>query len=82
MKKFIININYSWGDDEEPIVINTSDRWSAFRHMCNLAIKELNIECDEHPEYVEYTVMKVFENKIVLRYGHDNEECYYELSEV
>jgi hypothetical protein len=82
MKKFVINISYSWGDEEEPIKMNVADKWMAFRHMCNLAVKELSIECDEHPEYAEYTTMKVFENKIIIHYGHDNEECYYELEEI
>lgn len=54
----------------------------AFGHMCNLAIKELGIECGEHPEYAENTMMNVFENKIILHYGHDDEECYYELKEI
>ena len=82
MKKFIINISYSWGDEEESIKMNVADKWMAFGHMCNLAIKELGIECDEHPEYAENTMMKVFEDKIILHYGHDDEECYYELKEV
>lgn len=82
MKKFLIKISYSWGDEEEPIKMNAADKWLVFGHMCNLAIKELMVVCTEHPEYAEYTVMKVFENRIVLHYGYDDEECYYDLEEI
>ena len=82
MKKFIIKIGYSWSDEEEPIKMNAADKWGPFNHMCNLAIKEYQIECQEHPEYANETVIKIFENKIIVHYGHDDEECYYELEEI
>jgi hypothetical protein len=82
MKKFVINISYSWGYEEEPIKMNVTDKWIAFGHMCSLVIKELGIEYEEHPEYTENTMVKVFEDKIILHYGHDDEECYYELKEI
>lgn len=82
MKRFVINISYSWGDEEEPINMNAADKWMVFGHMCNLAIQELKIECNEHPESAERTVMQVCTDKIILNYGHDDEQCYYELKEI
>ena len=82
MKKFLINISYSWGDEEEPIEIKAENKWKPIEYMCNLAIKEYRIECEEHPEYADQTTIKFFEDKIVLHYGHDDEECYYELEEI
>ena len=82
MKKFIINISYSWGDEEEPIEIEAENKYKALGYMCDLAVKELCIELQEWPEYSDNNAMKVFENKIILHYGHDDEECYYELEEV
>lgn len=81
MKKFIINISYSWGEEENPIEIEAENKWDAFAHMCNLALKEFRISHAENPEYFDNGSLKVFPEKVVLHYGYDDEECYYELKE-
>lgn len=81
MKKFAIYISYSWGDEETPIVIERDYKEKAFEYMIDLAMKETKVAAMGYDgDYVTIKVMP-HENKIILHYGYDNEECYYELLE-
>ena len=73
MKKFIIKIKYSWGDEEEPILINSKNKTDAFNYMIDLAIKEHNDDIS----------IRIFpkDYDILLDYGYDETQCYYELKE-
>ena len=83
MKKFEIIINYSWGDEESPIEIEKECKEDAFEYMFELATKELKT-CLQEQGYEEPYNLKIYpdENKIILWYGYDCEECYYELIEI
>jgi hypothetical protein len=80
MKKFIINIKYSWGDEEEPIIVETDNKEDAFNHMIDLAVKEIKETTKEHDEDI---FIRIFPQDfdILLDYGYDGEQCYYELKE-
>lgn len=82
MKKFIISIKYSWGDEEEPIEIKRETEEDAFKYMLDIAHKETEETISCWPEYDVYLYVKPYMNMITLCYGHDNTECYYELKEI
>ena len=73
MEKWI-QIWYSWGDQESPIEVpNGTDAWE---YMKKLVIDEAEVsqedrDCESHIRFYPE------EEKIVLRYGYDDEECYY-----
>ena len=80
MKKFIIKIKYSWGDEEEPIIIENYNKEDAFNYMIDLAIKETKTTIKEHEGDIFIRIFpKDFD--ILLDYGYDGEQCYYELKE-
>lgn len=81
MKKFKININYSWGDEESPIKIEKECMEDAFDYMIDLAINELKTSLQEWREPHNIRVYPN-ENKVTLWYGYDDENCYYKLVEI
>ena len=86
MKEFIIKISYSWGDKEEPIEHSAKNEYDAFMHMIDLASTEakVSMEMDGDLTEINSTSIKIYPSlrKIVLHYGYDDEECYYELEEI
>lgn len=86
MKKFIINISYSWGEAEEPIEINALTEYGAFTQMMDLALKEVAVSMEMNycfaPTNPTTVCLDMCNRKIILHYGYDDEECYYELEEV
>lgn len=69
----MIDIRYSWGDEETPVdVPEGKDAW---QFMLELALKEMEIECQEH---CGEGIVKIIPDKerIELHYM-DGEICYY-----
>lgn len=85
MKKFIINISYSWGDEEEPVEFEAESEYDAFMYMIDLAATEakVSMELDNDLSEISPTNIRIYpsDRKITLHYGYDDEECYYELEE-
>lgn len=81
MKKFRIRIDYSWGDEEDPIEIEREYEGEAFEYMLDLAMTEVKTSLQEwhaqHTLIIDSTL-----GRVVLCYGYDNEECYYTLEEI
>lgn len=77
-----INIKYSWGEEEEPVEVIAANKEEAFDYMIDLAMKELKACVKDYPaaEFVVLTCPD--EYKVILHYGYDGEDCYYELSEL
>lgn len=81
MKKFIIKIKYSWGgDEEEPILINSKNKTDAFNYMIDLAVKETKTTIKEHKDDISIRIFPK-DYDILLDYGYDGTQCYYELKE-
>jgi len=80
MKKFIIKIKYSWGDEEEPILINSNNKTDAFNYMIDLAIKETKTAIKEHNDEISIHIFPK-DYDILLYYVYDGTQCYYELKE-
>lgn len=80
MKTFEIRIGYSWGDEEEPVVVESESVEEAFDKMIDMAYRELKVSLQENRE-AHSIVVDPDNNKITLWYGYDSEECYYELVE-
>ena len=80
MGKFIIRIKYSWGDEEEPILINSKNKTDAFNHMIDLAVKETKTTIKEHDDDI---IIRIFpkDYDLILNYGYDGEQAYYDLKE-
>lgn len=77
-----IHIKYSWGDEEEPVVVpENKDPWA---YMKELAVNEAeeSFNCNEQFGPIGLEFYKN-ERKIILSYNHDffepNEKCIYEL---
>lgn len=69
----MINIEYSWGDKEEPVEVpEGKDAWE---FMLELALKECKIECQEHCGEGAIKIIPD-EDGIELHYC-DGEICYY-----
>lgn len=75
--KKVIEISYSWGDEETPV--DVPENIDAFDFMLELALKEMKIEMREHPGE-GFACMGAEENFIELKYC-DGESCYYKISE-
>lgn len=86
MKDFMIDISYSWGDEEEPIEYSAENEYRAFMHMIDIASTEVKVsmEMDNNLTEINPTNMRVYpsERKIVVHYGYDDEECCYKLREI
>ena len=82
MKKFEIYISYSWGDEESPIEIEKKYEEEAFEYMIDLAAKEAKVSLEDNEDSSIDIFIRPWENKIILHYGYDDEECYYELVEI
>lgn len=82
MYKYKININYSWGDEEEPIEFEAKNTYDAFCRVIDMAMEEskISLGCNEDADFDIY--IKPSEQKVILHYGYDDEECYYELEEI
>lgn len=73
-----IQIWYSWGDQEEPVKVpEGADPWE---YMKKLVINEAEVSQQGHESE---TGIRFYpeENKIVLRYGYDEERCYYQITD-
>jgi hypothetical protein len=82
MKKFEIRITYSWGDEESPIEIESEYKEEAFERMIDLAATEAKVSLESHEDSQINISILPWKDKIILHYGYDNEECYYELVEM
>lgn len=83
MKKYEIHVSYSWGDEEEPIEFEEANDTLAFMRMLEYAAKEINVCISDSHDDCIYTLTAIpYENKIILHYGYDDEECYYQLKTV
>lgn len=82
MKKFEIHISYSWGDEEVPIEIECKYKEDAFERMIDLAAQEAKVSLESHEDNQINIFILPWKDKIILHYGYDNEECYYQLVEV
>lgn len=82
MKKFVINIEYSWGEEEYPIEIKCETKEDAFKNMLDLAHKEIEETISSWPEHNISLYIKPYMDMITLDYGYDNSECYYKLKEI
>jgi hypothetical protein len=80
--KFEIRISYSWGDEESPIEIEAEYKEEAFERMIDLAAQEAKVSLESHEDSQINIFILPWEDKIILHYGYDNEECYYKLVEV
>lgn len=81
MKDYIIEITYSWGEEEEPIVFSAFDDFSAFMKMVEIAIHEINETLSNYDDKPVSLSIDPENNFITLWYGYDNTNCYYNLKE-
>lgn len=80
MKKFVINISYSWGEEEDPITFEAENKISAFEYMLDFMMKELKITVLENEDNATVEIFHA-KNKIILHYDHDGQNCTYQLME-
>ena len=73
-----INISYSWGDEECPVVVPEGE--DTYEFMLNLALKELRIELMEHLGEGTASI-EAEENYINLTYC-DGQICYYKVADL
>ena len=70
MKKFMVNINYSWGDEEEPVVLKTESEYDAFMQMIDLATKEAKVSMELDTDLTEINPTNILiypsDKKIIL----------------
>lgn len=78
--KYKILINYSWGEEEDPIEIEAMCKADAFNKMIDLATREAKETLSAWPEENVEIEMIPSDNKIILYYGHDHEYCIYMLT--
>ena len=67
MKKFVINISYSWGEEENPITFEAENKISAFEYMLDFMMKELKITVLENEELVE--LLKLHNIEVISKDG-------------
>lgn len=79
--KFEIHITYSWGDEESPVEFESKHKEEAFEYMIDLAATEAKVSLESHEESPINIFIRPWEDKIILHYGYDDEECYYQLVE-
>lgn len=80
--KFEIRITYSWGDEEPSIEIESEYKEEAFERMIDLAATEAKATLESYEDSQINISILSWKDKIILHYGYDNEECYYELVEM
>ena len=75
-----IQIWYSWGEQEAPVkVAKGSDAWT---YVLELAVKEASIAFHEHEDEGEIGLrFYEEEGKVIIHYPHDDEYCYYLITE-
>ena len=81
MKKYNININYSWGEEEDPVEIEATCNADAFNKMIDLATREAKETIGAWQEESVEIEMIPYDNKIILYYGHNYDYCIYLLIE-
>lgn len=81
MKDYIIEITYSWGEEEEPIALQANSPMEAFTKMLEIASKELYETVQLYPYAPVHLYVKPEAKGIVLWYGYDGTEAYYILKE-
>lgn len=78
MKKYLLKISYSWGDEEPDIECKSFDE--AWRKAKEMAINEAEIVSEEHECEIGLSLCKT-EWKISLHYTYDDEYCVYSIVE-
>lgn len=79
MKKYWIQVWYSWGDQEAAIAVPVNtDPWE---YMKKLAVDEAEIEYITHGVGMSGLMFFPDELRIILHYPSDDTYCYYQITE-
>jgi len=78
MRNYVVKTSYSWIEAEVHTKFEAENKWAAFNHVIDIATEEAK-SSRKDSDFDIY--IRPSENKVIVRYGYDDEECYYEFEE-